>query len=54
MLDVKKAQTVIEEILKKNHAPSASVTIYDNGQVYSINAGLRDVEENIQIGRAHV
>ncbi len=47
MLDVKKAQAAIEEILKKNHAPSASVTIYDNGQVYSINAGLRDVEENI-------
>ncbi len=47
MLDVKKAQAALEEILRKSHAPSASVTLYDNGQVISLNAGLRDVAENI-------
>ena len=47
MLDVKRAQAALEEILKKSHAPSASVTVYDNGKVVSLNAGLRDIEENI-------
>ena len=47
MLDVKRAQAALEEILKKSHAPSASVTVFDNGKVVSLNAGLRDIEENI-------
>ena len=33
MLDIKKAQAALENILKKSHAPSASVTVYDNGRL---------------------
>jgi len=47
MIKREAAQAAVERILSITHAPSISVTIYDNGEIFSVNAGLSNIENDI-------
>lgn len=50
MFDVKKAQAILDDICRRSHTPSISVTLVMDGQTVSLSSGLRDVENNIPTG----
>lgn len=46
MIDKARLQAVMDDMIVRGHTPSVSLTIYDNGTVTSLSAGLRDREQN--------
>ena len=44
MLDNDRTRELLELCMTKNHNPSISMTIYDNGKYLSFNAGFADIE----------
>ncbi|NCB04404.1 MAG: class A beta-lactamase-related serine hydrolase, partial [Clostridia bacterium] len=46
MIDKARLQAVMDDMIVRGHTPSVSLTIYDNGEVTSLSAGLRDREQN--------